>query len=56
MSHFVADVKLNYAMSKNTSLALAVDNVFDRKYYQRVDTFNIYAPGRVAYLELTQKF
>jgi len=56
MSHFVADVKLNYAMSKNTSLALSVDNIFDREYTQRVDTFDIYAPGRVAYLELTQKF
>lgn len=56
MSHFVADVKINYAMSKNTNLALSVDNIFDRNYYQRVDTFNIYAPGRVAYLELTQKF
>ncbi|XER05524.1 Vitamin B12 transporter BtuB [Sporomusa rhizae] len=56
MSHFVADVKLNYAMSKNTSLALSIDNIFDKKYSQRLDNFDIYAPGRVAYLELTQKF
>ncbi len=56
MSHFVADIKFNYAMSKDTSLSLAVDNIFDRKYMQRVDTFDIYAPGRVATLELTQKF
>lgn len=55
MSHFVADVKLNYAMSKNTSLSLAIDNIFDKSYIQRVDTFNIYAPGRVATVELTQK-
>lgn len=56
MSHFVADVKLNYAMTKDTSLSLSVDNIFDREYLQRVGTFNIYAPGRIAYLELTQKF
>ncbi len=56
MSHFVADVKINYAMSRDTSLALAVDNVLDRKYRQQVDTFNIYAPGRVATVELTQRF
>lgn len=56
MSHFVADAKFNYAMSKNTSLALSIDNIFDRNYYQRVGTLDIYAPGRVVSIELTQKF
>lgn len=56
MGHFVADVKFNYAMNKDTSVSLAVDNIFDRKYAQYVDPFYIYAPGRIAYLEVTQKF
>ena len=58
MGHFVADVKSSYAMNKDTSVALAVDNIFDRQYQQILDSSGlcIYAPGRVVSLEVTQKF
>ncbi|SDE81673.1 TonB-dependent receptor plug domain-containing protein [Sporomusa acidovorans] len=50
-SHFIVDTKVSYKMTKDTSISLSVDNLFDKKYY----VYYLAAP-RTAYLELTHKF
>lgn len=49
--HFVVDSKISYKIGENTELALCVDNLFNKKYYE-----DNLAPGRTVTLEITQKF
>ncbi|CQR70148.1 Outer membrane vitamin B12 receptor BtuB [Sporomusa ovata] len=49
--NFVMDTKVNYSFDKNNNLAVYVDNLFDRKYYQES-----LAPGRCVGVEYKYKF
>lgn len=49
--HFVVNTKLAYRVNENTQLALCVDNLFNKEYYE-----DNLAPGRIVTLEITQKF
>ncbi|MDD5405580.1 MAG: TonB-dependent receptor [Sulfurovaceae bacterium] len=50
-SYFTANAKLQYQLKKWVAVSLAVNNIFDREYYQSSLT-----PGRTFYGELTFKF
>lgn len=50
-SHFTVDTKVSYKMTKDTTVSLSVDNLFDREYYA-----SYLAAPRTTYLEVTHKF
>ena len=50
-SYFTVDTKVSYKMTKDTTISLSVDNLFNREYYSYY-----LAPSRTTYLELTHKF
>ncbi len=50
-SNFIVDTKFGYHFTPDTSLSLAVNNLFDRQYYRET-----LAQGRTVFVELTQKF
>lgn len=55
----VASVQVGYQISPQTSMSLAVNNAFDRKYYARVgglNSYNTYGDPRNAMLTLRTKF
>jgi iron complex outermembrane receptor protein len=47
----VADTKLNYKATDNISYSLSVDNLFNRDYFD-----NIQSPGRAWFIEMTVKY
>ena len=49
---FLADIKVGYAFDNRQSVAVAVDNIFDREYQSRGYLGN----GRAAYLEYSYQF
>jgi len=54
----VASVQVGYQISPQTSVSLAVNNAFDRKYYARVgglNSYNTYSDPRNAMLTLRTK-
>jgi iron complex outermembrane receptor protein len=60
----VLDLYGSYKINKSVKLLAGIDNVFDHAYYQhvgRVDnttgaTYNVYEPGRAAWLKMTANF
>lgn len=60
----VLDLYGNYRVNKSVNLLAGVDNVFDHAYYQHVgrtdsltgNTYNLYEPGRAAWLKMVAKF
>jgi iron complex outermembrane receptor protein len=60
----VLDLYGSYKINKSVKLMAGVDNVFDHAYYQHVarvdnysgNTYNVYEPGRAAWLKVQAKF
>ncbi|MNT33208.1 Fe(3+)-pyochelin receptor precursor [compost metagenome] len=55
----VASLQVGYKISPQTSVSLAVNNAFDRKYYSRVgglNSYNTYGDPRNAMLTLRTRF
>ncbi|WP_417550229.1 TonB-dependent siderophore receptor [Methylophaga sp.] len=55
----VFNAQLGYNISQNTSLTLALDNLTDRKYYERIgglNSYNIYGEPRTVSLNLRTGF
>ncbi|OPZ59733.1 MAG: Colicin I receptor precursor [Deltaproteobacteria bacterium ADurb.Bin510] len=50
-AYSVADAKLSYTWRENATIAVAIDNLFDRDYW---DSYK--APGRTSYVEVGFKF
>jgi len=49
--YFVADIKISYKLTKNATISLSVDNIFDRDYWGYYK-----APGRSWFGEVTLRF
>ena len=60
----VLDLYASYKINKSVKLLAGVDNVFDHAYYQHVgktdsltgNPYNLYEPGRAAWLKMVAKF